>query len=360
MSSDNPRSCSFDPLLAPLAAQSPLPKSELESKGESTISVIAAIVGNILVGIVKFIAAAVSGSAAMVSEGIHSIVDSGNGALVLYGIHASKKKPDLEHPFGYGKTLYFFAFIVAVLIFALGGGVSIFKGITAYQSASTAELGDPTLNYVIIAIAAAIEGVSLLIALRQVYKEKGEQSLWQFIRKGKDPSHFTVVLEDSAAEAGLLVAFIGVFGAHQLGIPELDAIASIIIGVLLVAVAIILLRETKGLLIGEGLDGAEIEEVVEIVEKDETVRKCGRVLSMYIGPNDMLLTLDIAFKPDVKEIEVMRSIDRIEASVAKRFPQANRIFVEVESLRNVLTQARIQEEAIQEERDSQERLDAEG
>lgn len=347
MSSDisRPTTSTVAPLLA---TASPQPK------GESTISVIAAIVGNILVGIVKFIAAAISGSAAMVSEGIHSIVDSGNGILVLYGLHASKKKPDLEHPFGYGKTLYFFAFIVAVLIFALGGGVSIYKGITAYQHAGMAELGDPTLNYIIIAIAMVIEGTSLIIALRQVYKEKGDQSLWQFIRTGKDPSHFTVVLEDSAAEAGLLVAFIGVFGAHQLGIPELDAIASVVIGLLLVVVAVVLLRETKGLLIGEGLDANEIEEVVELVEKDDTVRKCGRVLSMYMGPNDMLLTLDIAFKPDVKETEVMRSIDRIEASVAHRFPQANRIFVEVESLRNVIAQAKVQEQAIQEERESEE------
>lgn len=320
-------------------------------KGESTISVIAAIVGNILVGIVKFIAAGISGSAAMVSEGIHSIVDSGNGILVLYGIHASKKKPDLEHPFGYGKTLYFFAFIVAVLIFALGGGVSIFKGVTAYQNASVAELGDPTLNYIIIFLAMVIEGTSLAIALRQVFREKGEQTLWQFIRNGKDPSHFTVVLEDSAAEAGLLVALIGVLGAHQLGNPHIDAIASIVIGLLLVAVAVILLRETKGLLIGEGLNGEEIEEVVSIVEQDRIVRKCGRVLSMYMGPNDMLLTLDIAFKPDARETEVMHSIDRIESAVSKRFPQANRIFVEAESLRNVVAQAKVQQQAIQEERE---------
>ena len=356
MSSDSSRSCTpIDPLISPLSAmaQSAFP-DRTEPKGESTISVIAAIVGNILVGIVKFIAAALSGSAAMVSEGIHSIVDSGNGILVLYGIHASKKKPDLEHPFGYGKTLYFFAFIVAVLIFALGGGVSIFKGITAFQQASISELGDPTLNYIIIFIAMIIEGTSLAIALRQVYREKGDQTLWQFIRNGKDPSHFTVVLEDSAAEAGLLVALIGVFGAHALGNPHIDAIASIVIGLLLVVVAIILLRETKGLLIGEGLDGEEIEEVIEIVEKDACVRKCGRVLSMYMGPNDMLLTLDIAFLPDAKETEVMRSIDRIEAAVAARFPQANRIFVEVESLRNVVVQAKAQEEAIQEEREETE------
>lgn len=241
-----------------------------------------------------------------------------------------------------------------MLIFALSGGVSIFKGITAYQTASVAELGDPTLNYIIIALAAIIEGTSLVIALRQAFRERGDLSLWQFIRKGKDPSHFTVILEDSAAEAGLIVAFLGVFGAHALGNPHFDAIASIIIGLLLVFVAIILLRETKGLLIGEGLDGAEIEEVIEIVESDKCVRKCGRVLSMYMGPNDMLLTLDIAFNPSAKETEVMHSIDRIEEKVAKRFPQANRIFVEVESLRNVVIQARVQEEAIQEEREEQE------
>lgn len=344
------RSTTAEPAIGTQA--SPLDRNDEHAKkgGNSTITVIAAILGNILVGIVKFIAAGISGSAAMVSEGIHSIVDSGNGILVLYGLKASKRKPDLLHPFGYGKTLYFFSFIVALFIFCLGGGVSIYKGITAWQAASAghAELGDPLLNYIVLFAAMIIEGTSLFIAIREVNKERGEDSLWKFIRDCKDPSHFTVLLEDSAAELGLITALVGVFCSHVFNEPHVDAAASVIIGVLLIVVAIILLRETKGLLIGEGMDADEIEDVIAIVEGENEVRKCGRVLSMYMGPDDMLLALDVTFKDDIEELDVLRAIDRLEKSISDKYPQANRIFIEVESLGIVSRQNRHQRELIEE------------
>ena len=180
------------------------------SDDSSPVAVFAAIIGNILIGIVKFIAAGISGSSAMVAEGIHSIVDSGDGILVLYGIKASKRRPDIEHPFGYGKELYFFTFIVALFIFALGGGVSIVKGVLAWINADNTVLGDPTINYVVCLIAMIIEGTSLGIAIHTVNKERGSMGIVDYVKTCKDPSNFVILFEDSAAELGLFVAIIGV------------------------------------------------------------------------------------------------------------------------------------------------------
>lgn len=323
-------------------------KAKNNNASESPIAVIAAIIGNILIGIVKFIAAGISGSSAMVSEGIHSIVDSGDGLLVLYGLRASRKKPDIEHPFGYGKELYFYTFIVAILIFALGGGVSIFKGITAWMTADTIVIGDPTLNYAVCIIALIIEGSSLAIAIRSINKDRGNMGLVDYVKTCKDPSNFVILFEDSAAESGLIVAILGVFLTHQTGNPRFDAAASIIIGLILIVVAVLLLKETKGLLIGEGLSPYEIEDIVHIVENDKCVNRCGQVLSMYMGPQDMILTLDVNFKGDASEVEVLRSIDRIEHNIIKKYPEAKRIFIEVESFHSVQLQKKKREELIEE------------
>lgn len=173
-------------------------------------------------------------------------------------------------------------------------------------------------------------------------------SFWTYIKTCKDPSNFIILLEDTAAELGLVIAILGVFLSHRTGNPHFDAVASIVIGLLLVCVAIILLRETKGLLIGEGLTIPETEEIVQLVEKEEGVTKCGRVLSMYLGPKDMLLTLDVSFKENLKEGQVLRSIDKIEKNIHERYPEANRIFVEVESLNKVSRQKRLMERLIEE------------
>ncbi|MBO7701812.1 MAG: cation diffusion facilitator family transporter, partial [Eggerthellaceae bacterium] len=222
--------------------------------GESPKAVIAAVLANIAIGIVKFIAAFISGSSAMISEGIHSIVDSGNGLLILFGMKRAERKPDLAHPFGYSMELYFWTLVVAVMIFALGGGLSIYEGIERLiEITPDTKLGDPTLNYIVIAISAIIEGLSLRVALREFNAARGKVKPLRFIRDAKDPSLFTVVLEDSAALTGLLFAFLGTLLGHITGNPVFDGIASVLIGLLLAFVAVILLRETKGLLIGEGL-----------------------------------------------------------------------------------------------------------
>ena len=301
---------------------------------ESTGSVIAAVAANILVGIVKFIAAAISGSSAMVSEGIHSIVDSGNGLLILLGIKKSSRKPDVEHPFGYGQELYFWTLVVAIMIFALGGGVSIYEGISRIREVGPdTVLGDPAVNYVVLLVAAAIEGSSLFIALRNFYKARGNVRPAQFIREAKDPSLFTVVLEDSAAELGLLFAFLGVFLSHLFNNPYLDGAASVLVGLLLASVSVILLRETKGLLIGEGLKASELRDLEALVESDSRVVECGRILTYYMGPHDMLMNMDVTFSEKLDRDQVTDAIDDIEGAIVAHYPQTTKIFIESESYR---------------------------
>lgn len=241
-------------------------------KGSSKISVIAAIVANVLIGIVKFIAAGITASAAMMSEGIHSFVDSGNGILVLYGMKKADRKADREHPFGYGKELYFWTLVVSILIFAIGGGMSVSHGYEALveSAAGNHPFRDLTLNYVILILAMAIEGSSLAIATKQFNAARREKNMgpMEYIRESKDPSLFTVVLEDTAAEAGLAIAFIGMVLWQLTGISYFDGISSVIIGIILISVAAILMKESKGLLVGEGISAREIRRIESIVEED--------------------------------------------------------------------------------------------
>ncbi len=301
---------------------------------ESLASIIAAILANIAVGIVKFIAAGISGSSAMVSEGIHSIVDSGNGLLLLFGMKRASRKPDIEHPFGYSHELYFWTLVVAVMIFALGGGFSIYEGLhNIAEIGPDTKLGDPLMSYIVIGASAIIEAVSLSVALKNFNKARGDKSPMQFIREAKDPSLFTVVLEDTAAETGLIIAFCGVFFGHMFNNPYIDAGASVVIGLLLCVVATILLRETKGLLVGEGMHADEIKRIEQIVEEDSQVIECGRILSLYLGPDDLLITLDATFEDGSTRDEIDASIDRIERNIVMEFPQTKRIFIESENIR---------------------------
>ena len=303
-------------------------------KGESPKAVVAAVLANIAIGVVKFIAAGISGSSAMLSEGIHSIVDSGNGLLILFGMKRAERKPDLLHPFGYSMELYFWTLVVAVMIFALGGGVSMYEGVSRIMEITPeTTLGDPTMNYVIIAISAVIEGISLSIALREFNAARGDVKPMRFIRDAKDPSLFTVVLEDSAALTGLLFAFLGTLLAHITGNPVFDGVASVLIGVLLACVAVLLLRETKGLLIGEGLAGDEIRQVEALVEANPNVVECGRILTLYLGPQDLLMAIDVTFGEFCERGDIDVSIDSIERSIVAKFPQTTRIFIESEDLK---------------------------
>jgi len=219
---------------------------------ESTKVIYAAIVANLAIAATKFTAAAFTGSSAMISEGIHSLVDTGNGGLMLLGVHQSRKPADDKHPFGYGKELYFWTLIVAIVIFAVGGGVSAYEGLLHVIHPKPFE--NPLLNYIVLGLAFVFEGYSFLIAYKMFQSEKGEQSIWESIETSKDPTTYTVLFEDTAALLGLVVAFVGVLLAHKLNNPHFDGAASIIIGIILAVVAVLLAYESKGLLVGEAVD----------------------------------------------------------------------------------------------------------
>ncbi len=294
---------------------------------KSTIAIYAAIGGNLAIAIMKFAAAAFTGSSAMLSEGIHSLVDSGNGGLLLLGIHKSKQPADASHPFGYGKELYFWTLIVAVLIFGLGGGISIYEGILHLINPSPLE--DPFWSYIVLGLALVFEGFVLVVAFRAFQDLKGEeQNIWQAIKTSKDPTTFTVLFEDAAAMSGLIFAFLGIFLAHYFNNPYLDGAASVVIGVMLASVAVLLAYESKGLLVGEGADPETLENIRKLAEAAAGVEKVMNPLTMYFGPRTILLTVDIEFDKKLSAMEVEEAVDRLEKNIRSQYPDIKHIYIE--------------------------------
>jgi len=301
--------------------------------GESKVAVVAAVIGNLIIAVIKFIAAAITGSSAMISEGIHSLVDTGNGGLLLFGMKRAKAPADKDHPFGHGKALYFWTLVVAVSIFGIGGGMSLYEGIAHIRHvAPEAVQSDPTVNYIVLAIALLVEGWSFTVALKQFWKAKGDKGAWEYIKVAKDPSLYTVVLEDSAAMLGLVFAFLGVFLGHLFQNPYLDGAASIAIGLLLTAVAFFLAFETKGLLLGEGVDTETLADIRRRVESDPAVDRAGDILTMYIGPYELLVNLGVAFTPGTTAEQMQEAILRIEKDLAAAYPECTRVYIETESV----------------------------
>ncbi len=264
----------------------------------------------------------------MLSEGIHSLVDTGNGALLLLGFRRSQRPADSQHPFGHGKELYFWSLIVAILIFALGGGMSVYEGVTHL---SHPQLHDPTWNYVVLGIAFVFESISSFLAFRAFRKEMRGQGIFKTIQASKDPTSFTVLFEDTAALLGLIVAFLGIWLGHLLNNPYLDGVASIVIGLILASVAALLAYETKGLLIGESVDPETLAEIRAIAAADETVEEVRKSLTMHFGPQEVLLTLDIRFKQDLSAQQITQAINRIEANLRARHPQIRHLYIEAKS-----------------------------
>jgi cation diffusion facilitator family transporter len=282
-----------------------------KQEAERPIVILAAMGANLGIAVAKFVAAAMTGSSAMISEGIHSLVDTANEGLLLVGLRRSKQAPDVEHPFGYGKELYFWSFIVAIVIFGVGGGVAIYEGITHILDPSPLE--DPLISYVVLGIAFVLEGGSWIIAYRAVAAATlpGASTLTA-IRTTKDPSVVTVLLEDSAALAGLVVAGVGIFISHQLGDPRIDGLASMIIGLILAFVAIFLAGEARGLLVGERADPELIGRLREIAESDEEVMSVEDIRSMHMGPEHVVVTLKVRLA-DRDSDRVAETIDRLES-----------------------------------------------
>jgi cation diffusion facilitator family transporter len=293
---------------------------------ESKLAVFGAIAANAAIAAMKFAGAAATGSSAMLSEGIHSLVDTGDGVLLLVGMRLADRPADERHPFGYGKELYFWSLIVAVLIFGVGGGVSIYEGILRLLEPHP--MDDAGWSYAILGAAAVFEGASLAISVQQFKKSIGAAPFWESLRTSKDPTLSTVIAEDSAALAGLAAAAIGIFGSHTLGMPAFDAGASIVIGLLLCGVSTLLIVQARRLLVGEAVDTEVAEAIRAIAQGEPSVHRAGWPLTMHLGPDDVLLALDAEFKTGVSAAEVSRAVNRIEAAVRKRFPEIGRIYIE--------------------------------
>lgn len=296
------------------------------------ITVYGAMAANAVIAVSKFAAGIISGSSAMLSEAIHSVVDTGNELLLLLGIHRSKKPADELHPFGYGKELYFWSLIVAILLFSLGGGMSIYEGISHLQH--PVEIRDPSWNYVVLGIAFVAEGTSWAIALKKLLEKKNRnQGFWEALHASKNPAVFVVLAEDSAALAGILVAFLGVLLGHQLRSPYLDGAASVVIGLILTAVAGFLAYESRDLLVGESADEEVVQSIRKLAQADPAVVGVSRPLTMHFGPDQVLLNLDIEFESSLTASEVTAAVDRLEAIIRKERPSIKRIFIEAESLK---------------------------
>jgi cation diffusion facilitator family transporter len=289
----------------------------------------AALVGNSLIAVTKFFAAAYTGSSAMLSEGIHSLVDTGNQGLLLYGLRKAKQPPDRDHPFGYGMELYFWTFVVAILIFAVGAGVSIYEGIAKLLDPHPVE--DPYINYIVLSLAMVFEGFALFVAVKAFRKVKGKRGIFEAVHVSKDPTIFTVVFEDTAAMLGLVAAFVGIALGQALGIPELDAVASLVIGAILALTAIMLAYESKGLLVGESAMPHVVQGIREIAGGYDEVVRVNEVLTMHMGPRDVLVNLSLDFKNDLTAGAVEKTVTAIERAVKKEFEEVTRIFVEAQS-----------------------------
>jgi cation diffusion facilitator family transporter len=296
---------------------------------ESRAAIYGALAANAAIAATKFTVAAITGSSAMLSEGIHSLVDSGNSVLLLIGVRRSQQPASPTHPFGHGKELYFWSLIVAVLIFGVGGGFSVYEGIHHVRNPNPLE--DAHWNYIVLAAAAVFESISFAIAWRQFSRERGDTPFWQALHASKDPATYTVLAEDGAALVGLGFAALGVFSSHQLDMPRIDGVASIAIGLLLAGVAVLLVRESRGLLIGEGIRPETARGIQAIAQAEPGVQQVGPILSMYVGAEDVLVTFDLTFKSDIPAAEVAAAIRRIEHAIRATYPKVRRIFLEPRS-----------------------------
>ena len=327
-------------------------------KLKSNATVVVAVLAGVITSLVKFVAASVTGSSAMFSEGIHSMVDAINDSLLLIGNKLSQREPDVKHPFGYGPEVYFYSHTVALVIFVLGGGFAIYEGVQNVMAGGH-PIENPLINYIVLGIGIVVEGASLSVAVRTVNKARGDMNIMKYIHESKSPTNITVFLEDTAAVLGMGVALVGNIASTVTGNYVIDAWCSVIIGAIMAFIAIVLLRETRSLVIGEGLAADEVSDIVFIVERDPAVIKCGRVLSLYLGPEDLLVNLDVTFRDGLEEGSLLMAIDRIEDEVIGEYPQTTRIFVEAESLNQVYRQRRdrrMQFEAYEREKNRLERI----
>ena len=296
----------------------------------------AALAGNGLIAVTKFIAASITGSSAMLAEGVHSVVDTGNQVLLLHGLRKAEKPADDEFPFGYGKEVYFWSFVVAILIFALGAGISIYEGIKHIRHPSVIE--SPHVSYIVLAVALVFEGAAWTVAFREFRRTKGSRSYLEAVSRGKDPSTFMVLFEDTAAGIGLVVAFCGILLAQITGNPVYDGLASVVIGVILAVTAMWLAYETKGLLIGESANQQVVEGIRAVAGAMEPIEVVNEVRTMHVGPDSILVALSVDFRDELVTGQVEQTIANLDRDIKTQFPKVEQVYIEAESRHRISSQ----------------------
>ncbi len=301
----------------------------MSASNSSKISLYGGIATNVAIALSKFVAAYVTGSSAMLSEGIHSLVDTGNGGLLLYGTAQSQLPPSPQHPFGRSKELYFWSLIVAMLVFSVGGGMSFYEGVKHILQPVPME--DPKWNYIVLGFSVVFEGVAAYLSIK-AFMESHTDGIFHALRTSKDPSAFAQVLENSAALVGLVFAGLGVFFGHLLNNPYLDGAASVAIGLLLMGVAVFLVYRTKGLLVGQGVDAATLASLEHIARAQPHVETIRSPLTMYLGPADVVLAFDVDFANALPAADVAAAIEQLQDAIRAAHPEMQRIFVEAKNL----------------------------
>jgi len=307
-------------------------REAIDMAAESKPAILAAIAANLAIAVTKFVAAAISGSSAMISEGVHSLVDTGDGALLLLGLKASQRPPDDLHPFGHGLELYFWTLIVSVMIFGVGGGISVYEGILHVLHPRT--IGDTAWTYAALGVAALFEGISWSIALKGFVRAMRDRGAWQTIKSTKDPTLFAVVLEDSAALAGLIAAFLGIFLSRRLNLPVLDGVASIVIGVLLMSVASVLAWESRKLMIGEAAPRETVESIHAIASGEAAVQSASWPMTLQLGPRQILVNLALQFSSGVSSDRIFEAVAGLQRRIRERHPDVKHIFMAIQAARS--------------------------
>ncbi|MBW8685806.1 cation diffusion facilitator family transporter [Chitinophaga rhizophila] len=287
-----------------------------------------ALAANLLIAVIKFISGAATSSSAMISEGVHSLVDTTNQVLLLFGIRRSKRSPDERRPFGYGKEVYFWSFIVSILIFGIGGCISFYQGVIHIKHPPPLE--DPTWNYVVLAFSLIFEGASLVVAIKEFDKVRGDLSWWTAIHRSKDPASFIVLFEDGAAVIGLLVVAMMVYLGHYYNNPYLDGVASVIVGIILTIVSVLLARESRSLLMGEGIAPSTQQHIRKLVESDPAILKMQHIFSTYQSPEEVMLLLMVTFREELATESINEAIVRIRQQIMTAYPLIHFIIIQPE------------------------------
>jgi cation diffusion facilitator family transporter len=293
--------------------------------------IVAALIGNYLIALTKFAAFFMTRSSAMLSEGVHSLVDTGNQVLLLYGLRRARRPADEQFPFGHGKEVYFWGFVVAIMIFTVGAGVSIYKGI--HHLIHPSPIQNPNINYIVLGCAMLFEGAAWYFALTEFTKAKGKWGYLEAVQRGKDPSMFVVLFEDSAAMLGILVAFAGIFLSQVTGNPVYDGVASVIIGLILAGTAAWLAYEIKGLLIGESARPEIVKGVREIAKTYPKIKNVNEILTLHMGPDFILLNLSVDFADSLLTGDLEDTVARLDKQIKQAYPKIKRVFVEAEARR---------------------------